>query len=76
MMKEIDEMATIFRVSVGTIKKRLMEFRCCRCPFILTSLRNTPAAQLTLLQFHQHDFHSELDPPIFMKQQQVESSKK
>jgi transcription factor IIIB subunit 2 len=56
----IQDMATLFRISVNTIARRLQEFRL------------TPSAQLTVSQFHQPqrpDAASmpEFDPPSFVQ---------
>ena len=51
------EIAKLFRVASDTLKKRLDEFR------------RTPAAQLTVEQFHLTDFALEFDPPAFISNQ-------
>ncbi len=50
-----DEIAQIFRIANDTIRKRLVEFS------------NTPAAQLSLQQFHSQDITLEFDPPSFIR---------
>jgi len=49
------EVAKLFRISCGTLTKRLLDFR------------SSPSAQLTVEQFHLHDFDAEFDPPSFNK---------
>jgi hypothetical protein len=49
------EVAKLFRISCGTLTKRLLDFR------------SSPSAQLTVEQFHVHDFDAEFDPPSFNK---------
>lgn len=52
-----DTMAQLFRISLDTIRKRLLEFR------------STPSAQLTMQQFFQVDVDAgiEYDPPAFIR---------
>jgi transcription factor IIIB subunit 2 len=50
-----DEIAQIFRIANDTIRKRLLEFS------------STPAAQLSLHQFHTQDISLEFDPPSFIR---------
>lgn len=50
-----DEIAQIFRIANDTIRKRLLEFS------------TTPAAQLSLQQFHTEDISLEFDPPSFIR---------
>lgn len=52
-----DTMAQLFRISLDTIRKRLLEFR------------STPSAQLTMQQFFQVDVDAgiEYDPPAYIR---------
>lgn len=49
-----EAVATIFRIANVTVRKRLLEFK------------QTPSAQLNLLEFHQTDATAEYDPPAFI----------
>lgn len=51
------DISKIFRVSSDTLMKRLQDFR------------QTPSAQLTIDEFHQHDSAIEFDPPSFIRSQ-------
>lgn len=53
--KSQGEIAKLFRISSDTLQKRIAEFRA------------TPAAQLTVEQFHVQDFDIEFDPPAFIR---------
>lgn len=55
------EIAKLFRISSDTLAKRIIDFRA------------TPAAQLTVEQFHIHDFDVEYDPPSFISGQIAEA---
>ena len=55
--KSQGEIAKLFRISGETLAKRLQDFRA------------TPSAQLTVEQFHIHDFDLEFDPPAFIRGQ-------
>ena len=57
--KHVSDMAEVFRVAISTLRRRLVEFQ------------QTPAAQLTVEQFHIYDAAVELDPPAYIKQQLV-----
>ena len=49
------EISKLFRISSRALFDRLADFRA------------TPSAQLTVEQFHMHDFDAEYDPPAFRK---------
>ena len=53
--KSQGEIAKLFRISGDTLQKRIEDFRA------------TPAAQLTVDQFHMQDFDMEFDPPSFIR---------
>lgn len=53
--KTQSEISKLFRISGKTLTDRIEDFRA------------TPSAQLTIDQFHLHDFDAEFDPPAFMK---------
>ena len=53
--KTQSEISKLFRISGKTLTDRIDDFRA------------TPSAQLTIDQFHLHDFDAEFDPPAFMK---------
>lgn len=49
------EISKLFRISTKTLLDRIDDFRA------------TPSAQLTVEQFHLHDFDAEYDPPAFIR---------
>ena len=53
--KTQSEISKLFRISGQTLLDRIVDFRA------------TPSAQLTVEQFHLHDFNVEFDPPAFIK---------
>lgn len=53
--KTQSEVSKLFRISTRTLFDRLADFRA------------TPSAQLTVEQFHMHDFDAEYDPPAFRR---------
>ena len=53
--KTQSEISKLFRISGKTLTDRIDDFRA------------TPSAQLTIDQFHLHDFDAEFDPPAFLK---------
>ena len=53
--KSQGEISKLFRISADTLQKRVEDFRA------------TPAAQLTVDQFHMQDFDMEFDPPSFIR---------
>lgn len=53
---QLVDIAELFRITPIVVKNRLQEFK------------NTPSAQLTVDQFHTHDYHVEQDPPKFISQ--------
>jgi hypothetical protein len=55
--KSQGEIAKLFRISGDTLTRRVIDFRA------------TPAAQLTVEQFHLNDFDVEYDPPSFIRGQ-------